>query len=423
MNKFSKLLILIFALVSLAGCSSKSHQTKIKFSSWGSESEIAVIKPLLKEFENKNPDIKVEFIHIPKNYFQKLHLMVASNLTPDVVFINNLNGTLYAENKVFLDLSDYLKNDDTLTEKDFFPQALKAFTYKGLFYAIPRDISNLVVYYNKSIFDRYNVPYPHENWTFAEFIQTCRKLTKDLNGDGKIDQFGISFEEAPLFWLPYLWSNGGGVLSKNLDSIIINKPQSIEALQFYADLRNKYHVAPTKSEAGSATMAQLFMQEKIAMHISGRWSTPRYRKDIAFKWDIAKFPRSKEGSIVDCDTSGWAISSSSRHPNEAWRLIKFLASKKSVENFTQSGLIVPARIDVANSEVFLNKDMSPRNSKVFVDIIPGSIPTPVTENYQEITDILNTSLEPLWNGKNTAKEVVNANLVEILNKKLENRNQ
>ena len=414
---------IIFFLILSAGCT-HIHESKvktakiIKFSSWGSESEVKVIKPLIREFEKQNPEIKVDFIHIPKNYFQKMHLMVASNLTPDVVFINNLSGPLYAGNNVFLDLSGYLKNDDTLSKKDFFPQALEAFTYKGKFYAIPRDISNLVIYYNKDLFDKYHVAYPKKNWTFEEFLLTSRKLTKDLNADGKIDQFGVSFEEAPLFWLPFLWSNGGGIINKNLDSIIIDKPASLEALQFYADLRNKYHAAPTKSEAGSATMAQLFMQQKVAMHISGRWSTPGYRKNLDFSWDTARFPRGKAGSVVDCDTSGWAISSSSKYPKESWRLIKFLANRKSAENFAQSGLIVPARIDAANSEDFLDKKLPPENSKVFVNIISDSVPTPVIENYQELTDILDSALEPLWLGEKTAKEVIDKNLIKNLRKKL-----
>lgn len=414
-----KLLILIFSLILLTGCAPKQDKIQIKFSSWGSESEVAIIKPLLKEFEKNNPEIQVEFIHVPKNYFQKLHLLVASGLTPDVVFINNINGAMYAENNVFWNLSDFLQKDKEFSRKDFFEQALNAFTSNRKLYAIPRDVSNLVIYYNKDIFDRYNLPYPKENWTFEEFLQTCRKLTKDFNDDGKPEQFGVSFEEAPLFWLPFLWSNSGGIISLNTRKIIINKPESIEALQFYADLRNKYHVAPTKSEAGSATMAQLFMQQKIAMHISGRWSTPRYRKDIDFKWDIARFPYGKGGSVVDCDTSGWAISRNSEHPYEAWKLIKFLSGKNSSENFTRSGLIVPARKDVANSNIFLDKTLPPNNSETFINIIPDSIPTPVTENYQEITDVLKTSLEPLWNGQKKAKEVIDENLTKKL-KKLSN---
>lgn len=418
MKKIFLLLFCITFIFCLSGCVQKNHRTLIKFSSWGSESEIAVIKPLLAEFEKENPDIKVEFIHIPKNYFQKLHLLAASNLTPDAVFINNLNLPLYAENNVFMDLSGFLLKDADLSKNIFFKEALDSLSYKGKLYAIPRDVSNLVVYYNKDIFDRYNVPYPDKNWTYDDFLMTCRKLAKDTNNDGKTDKFGVSFEEAPLFWLPWLWSSGGGLINKNLDSVIINKPESIEALQFYADLRNKYHVAPTKSEAGSVTMAQLFIQQKIAMHISGRWSTPRYRKDIHFRWDIAKFPRGKAGSVVDCDASGWAVSSASKHQKEAWKLIKFLAGKKSIEKLAMSGLIVPARIDAAKSDSFLNKGLPPESSNIFVDIIPDSMPTPVTENYQELTDTLNTALEPLWNGQKTAKEVAGKDLAIQLNKEL-----
>ncbi len=62
-------------------------------------------------------------------------------------------------------------------------------------------------------------------------------------------------------------SEGGGVLSDNLQNLIFASPQSQKGLNFYADLRNKYHVAPTKAESASATMAQLFLQEKLAMHL------------------------------------------------------------------------------------------------------------------------------------------------------------
>jgi multiple sugar transport system substrate-binding protein len=50
---------------------------------------------MLNDFETKNPDLKVEFIHVPQNYFQKLHLLFASNLAPDVIFINNLYSPIY----------------------------------------------------------------------------------------------------------------------------------------------------------------------------------------------------------------------------------------------------------------------------------------------------------------------------------------
>ncbi len=81
----------------LCGCSNKKNsEITLQFASWGSKSETDILKPLLKEFENNNPDIKIDFMHIPQNYFQKIHLLFASNTAPDVIFINNLYLPVYA---------------------------------------------------------------------------------------------------------------------------------------------------------------------------------------------------------------------------------------------------------------------------------------------------------------------------------------
>ncbi len=378
----------------ITGCAKKPEKTVIKFMSWGSKSEVNIITPLIKEFEAKNPDIKIQFIHTPENYFQKLHLLAASGLTPDVVFVNNIYGALYAENNIFMDLKKFFSE-----EKHFHKIALQALTANNMLYAVPRDVSNLVIYYNKDIFDRNNVPYPQENWTFDEFLQTCKKLT-DSN------TLGISFREEPLFWLPYLWSNGGGFISRDLKKIELNKPESIQAIQFYSDLRNKYRVAPTRSQAGSATMAQLFMRGKLAMHLSGRWFMPIYSREIKFNWGIARFPTGKAGSVVGCDSSGWAISSSTTCPNEAWRFVKFMSSKSSIEKFTASELITPARVDVKDPEKF------------FTEVIKYSIPTPVTGSYQRLVDILDNALESVWAGSITAEKALDERLVRELEENL-----
>ena len=98
---FLNIFFVVFCLLLLSGCSTREKATVIKFSSWGSESEVRILRPLIAEFEEKNPDIKIEFIHIPKNYFQKLHLLFASNLAPDVIFVNNINGIIYADAGLF----------------------------------------------------------------------------------------------------------------------------------------------------------------------------------------------------------------------------------------------------------------------------------------------------------------------------------
>ncbi len=377
MSSTTKLLcaVLLICILVLCGCHKQDSRTTVQFASWGSKSEIDILKPLLSEFEKENPDIKVDFMHIPQNYFQKIHLLFASNTAPDVIFINNLYLPIYANAGLLEELN---------TDDNFYPQSLNALSWQGKLYAIPRDVSNLVIYYNKDMFLKKHIPFPKQNWTFDDFLQTSKKLT-DKN------TFGISFEEDPLFYLPYLMSNGGGFLPEE-----IKKAESQEAINFYADLRNKYHTAPKKNESASATMAQLFLQERIGMYLSGRWMVPKLREEASFDWDITQFPKGTKGSIVQLDASGWAISKSSKHKAEALKLINYLSDEKSIEKFTQSGLIVPARKDVANSQSFLN-GQKPKNAKVFIEIIETSKPTPVTVNYREILDNLKNDMEKRFN--------------------------
>ena len=304
MNKFvCKITVSLLFICILCGCTPKDNRTVVKFASWGSKSEINIIKPLLNDFEAKNPDIKVDFMHIPQNYFQKIHLLFASNSAPDVVFMNNLYLPIYANAGVL----EQIGNWADLTQYD--SNILKSLSWKGKLYAVPRDVSNLVVFYNKDLFDKNGIKYPSANGTFEEFLSDARQLSGN-------SVFGVSFEEDALFFLPYLMSNGGGIISDDLKQVIVNNETSQKGLKFYVDLRKKYHVAPRAEESASATMAQLFLQQKIAMHITGRWLVPKYREEANFSWDIAAFPKGSLGSIVPLDSSGWAVAKNSKHKSE-----------------------------------------------------------------------------------------------------------
>lgn len=403
MLKFKKVLALLILCFVISGCNKGINKTTIKFASWGSKSEVEILKPVLSEFEKENPDIKVDFLHIPQNYFQKIHLLFASNLAPDVVFINNLYLPIYANAGV---LEEFGKQETVNRKRDssqftvdrsqFFDKSLEALSYKHKLYAIPRDVSNLVVYYNKDLFKKYNVSLPNKYWSFDDLLIIAQKLTKDINSDGKTYIWGISFDEDPFFFLPYLMSEGGGFLSDDLNRVIIDSAPSKKGLKFYADLRNKYHVAPTQAQSASETMAQMFLQGKLAMQVSGRWLVPKYRTDAKFEWNVINFPSGDSGSVVPLDASGWAISKSSLHKKEAQKLIDYLSSKKVIEKFSQSGLIVPARIDVANGE-FINDNKLPSNTKVFIDVIQTSKPTPVSTNYNEILDAIREKTNYLFN--------------------------
>lgn len=404
-------LVLMVTLVGLfgAGCGASQTNQKavIRFSTWGSAEEIAVIRSLIEEFEAKHPDTQVDLIHIPENYFQKLHILIAGDLTPDVMFVNSLSFPMYAENDIFAPLDSYLsvKDATTLSRSTFFEAAVKALSWEGHVYAVPRDVSNLVVFYNRDLFDQAGLNPPNANWTLEDMRTLGQKLTRDLDGDGSRDQFGVSFlAKPPLFWLPFVWSQGGDVFNPEMSRFVMGQPVAVNALQFYADLRNRWHAAPTRMEVGSASMSQLFLQGKLAIMVSGRWTVPVLRQQAKFNWDVAPFPTGKNGSRVGIDASGYAISRKTANPDACWALVSFLSSRQAQEAFAQSGLIVPARKDVAQAPAFLSAP--PAHGRVFIDIIESGVPTHVPERWNEIAEELNLALEPVWEGTQTAKDAM-----------------
>ena len=362
----------------------------IQFASWGSESEVSILKPIIRNFEKENPEIKILFMHIPQNYFQKIHLLFASNTSPDVIFMNNQYLPIYANAGVLEDLSDI----DFEYDK-FYPQALNALKWKNRIYGIPRDVSNLVVFYNKDLFDKYKINYPVSGWTLEDLLITSQKLTHLPY------VYGISFDEDPLYFLSYITVFGGWT-QEDVDSFfksdILKNRKISQGLDFYADLRKKYHVAPYRQESASATMAQLFLQQKLGLYVSGRWMVPKFRSEANFVWDVVSFPKlnKQTESYIPLDASGWVISKSTKNKKAAIKLVKYLASKKNIEKITKSGLIVPARVDVANSKVFLD-GKAPYSAKVFLESVYHSKPTPTSLRYREILDELKKKTEYVFN--------------------------
>ncbi len=379
--------------------SSTEEQNIIKFSSWGSQSETAVLKEIISEFEKKSGK-KVEFIHIPQNYFQKIHLLFASGLQPDVVFLNNQNIQMYIKAGLLEDLRLYID------EKSFYKEALDCFSYENGIYAVPRDISTLVIYYNKDIFKELKINAEEEIKDLNSLISVLKKIRNK-----KI--FGMNFEEDPLFWSYFLAANGGGIISDDGKNLIITNKQSIYSLKLYSDLINTYHIMPTKAQIGSKTTAQMFINGELAMYLGGRWMVPKFRELITFNWDIIPFPVSERNKVYS-DASGWAITKKSKNKQAAVEFINYLSSENSLKKMAETGLIIPANISAAKWTINEDKNKKPENSKIFLDMLEGTKPTPVNENYAAISDIIKEKAITIFTKNENPEDIFDKTTVKKL---------
>jgi multiple sugar transport system substrate-binding protein len=394
-----------------AGCSpgaARSDRVELTLSTWGNAAEVKTLRQLVGQFERAHPRTHVTLLHIPENYFQKLHMLIAADLAPDVAFINSLSFPVYATHGVFLDLRPYMAQSRLARPTDYFPQSLAAFQWpKGDLSApigaIPRDVSDLVVFYNRDWLRAAKLADPKADWTWPEAVAMGRQAMATQppgTKPGGPPRFGWSFyQKPPLFWLPFLWSWGGGLTSADLSREATSNPKTAAGLQFYTDLRHKYHVSPTQSQAGGTTMSQLFLQQRVAFLVSGRWTVPVLREEARFDWDVVPFPKGPAGSRVGIDASGYAITKTSKHPKEAWQLVEFLTSRPSVEAVSKSGLIVPARKDVAASPLFLAPGQKPANSRAFLDVIATGVPTATPARWNEFSETLMLAVEPVFDGE------------------------
>ena len=377
MKKF--LLIILFALICfflfITARTEKVQKETVSFSSWGSQTEVKILKEILSDFENET-GIIVNFQHIPQNYFQKIHLLFASNLEPDVIFINNHYIKMYTDANLLENLTQILEDENA-----YHKVALDCFKSKDKIYAIPRDISALVLYVNKNIVKEKIKPK-----TIYDLKNIVSKYTNE-------EHWGINYEEDPLFWLYYLASNGGGVISDDLKEIIINKKESLDALNLYSDYANRYHIAPTKSEIGSMTTAQMFINGKLAVYLGGRWMLPKFKKTISFPFEVIEFPSSKDNKVY-VDASGWAISKKSKNKENAIKLVKYLSSEESITKLSKSDLITPARKIKQNNEF-----------ETFTTMLNNAKPTPTTKYYGKINDILKSKTEGILSGKERAEDI------------------
>lgn len=144
-----------------------------------------------------HPDIKVRIENVTYDaYWPRFLTMVAGGIPPDVIFLESTRLASFASKGTILDLDPFIEADEEINMADFYPLALDALRYKGRLYALPNDIAVFAMFYNKDMFDEAgSIPHPQKGWTWDDFLEISKKLTRDIDGDGKIDQFGSSFRD------------------------------------------------------------------------------------------------------------------------------------------------------------------------------------------------------------------------------------
>ena len=298
-------------------------------------------QPLLEQefaqFEEDNPGVVINATFMPGEEFdQKVDLMIAAGTPPAIWAPIAARGIrYYAARDLCMELDPFIERDSyDLT--DFYEGSLDLCKWKEKWVGLPMLLVPIHMVYNKTLFEEAGVPEPTKDWddkawNWDAFVATAQKLTKQ-DDSGNTTQYGFGGWGDPRYDIRNFGVNyfskedqDAGYPTKFLGTT----PEFIEALQFMGDVINKYKIAPTVAEtqAMQGGAPDIFMTGKIAMARAGTWVFQTFADIEDFQWGTAAIPwpnRLERWNWLYPDQ--YAIIRGQKYPDEAWELLKQLAS-------------------------------------------------------------------------------------------------
>ena len=382
-----------------------AEETEVSWMVLGDPAETKSFQDVADAFEALHPGVSVTVITLAseeEDYFARLGADLAAGTPADVIYMDYRDAGRYYANGAFQPITQQLAGSTLIKAEDFYAPALDAFTWEGEQMCIPINISSLAVYYNKDLFDAAGVAYPAAGWTWDDLLTTAQALTKDTDGDGVTDQYGLGLAPQMIRLLPFVWQNGGEFLNAE-GGLALDTPEARAAFDFFVSLQTEHHVVPGQVEEQAQSSTARFQNGTTAMFFQSRRVTTDFRSITAFDWDVAGLPQGTQANTI-LHSDGLCLADKAAHPTLGWQLIEFANSVEGQQLMSATGRTVPSNRAVAESEYFLDPNAKPEHAQIWLDAIPTIKPAPVLREWEEIEEHGNEELARAFYGEATPDE-------------------
>ena len=368
--------------------------TYCNFNSSGGNEE--TLQKMVDAFQEEYPYITVEVETIGyDDYFTQMQTRVAGGTAPDCYELNIENFAAYANKGMLAEISGV--DVSGLNET-----ALNAFNVKGVQYGLPESFSNVVLIYNKDLFDQAGVAYPTADWT-QDDLQAAAEAIRAL-GD---DIFGI--------WQPITYNEffkvvaqyGGALLNEEKTEFTINSPENIRAAQALVDRVLVSNVQPNTAQQGGMGDWDMFMSGRLGMIPTGIWAFQTFTENCDFDWDIAVEPGSTQ-KATHFFSNCVVLNPESKNQEAAATWLAWLTSStKSAEIRLEAGWDLPALSDMDALASYL-EITPPENREAVFESLNYLVMPPVIEDYALMSDIIGQYLAAAADGTMTVEDALNA---------------
>ncbi len=311
----------------------------LRFSGWQSNpNEGKLLSQLLRDFEAKNPTIKVKYEAINSEYMDVIRTRLIGDVAPDVFYLEAFEAPKLMKSGVLEPLDPYITTDFHL--EDFQPSLLNAFQSNSKLYGVPKDFSTLALFYNQRSLATAGIAQPPQSWD--DLLAESKRLTIPKPGGG-IQQYGFGL--APeLARQQFMIQAFGGKLINQYGYAVFASPEGIKGLALVVDQYRRDRSAAQPTDVGATWGSEMLGQEKAAMVIEGPWSIPYFKETFPnLSYATAEVPtvNGKRGTMAF--TVAYVMNRQSKHKQAAWRLIRYLTDKQGMKAWAKQGLALPSR--------------------------------------------------------------------------------
>lgn len=304
-----------------------------------SPAEGEALKAALDAFAAAYPNVKVNQETVSGDYRAQMVTRFGARDEPDIFYVNAEYAPEWMSEGFLEPLDDYIAKQGFDTSK-FFPDYLSIFQQDGKTYGLPKDGNTIAMAVNTDL-----VPTPPT--TLDELVQ----VTTDLKGKSGLKApmcLNASLDRG----LAFLYAQGGSLLNPDGTAAAIDSTESKAAVQWYLDLF-KNELGKTNTQLGDSWCGEALGKGDVAITFEGGWLKGAMDAFPDIKWTFAEMPTGSSGQKVTINyTAAYGIGVDSEQKDAAWVLMQYLTGPDGMKKWTEGGIAVPSRSDVATPAGF-----------------------------------------------------------------------
>lgn len=313
----------------------------------------------IERFEAEHPGVKIHYYSgvMKGDYSEWFSRKLLAGEEPDVFMVLGTDFNQFSSMGIMRNLDDMMESDKDFDESRYFSSAFRTGQYGGVQYALPYETVPTLMFVNKTLLMREGIEMPKQDWTWEDMYEICKKVTKDRDGDGILDQFGIY----NYGWMEAVCSNGGEVFKEDGSECYFTDERIAESVKYVRQLNELNQESKvTQEDFNNGNVA--FMPLTFAAYRTYKTYPYKIKRYANFQWDCITMPAGDLGeNLSQVDTLLMGISARTNKEELAWEFLKLLTYDEEIQmdifRYSQGASVLRAVTQSEEMESIVQQDM------------------------------------------------------------------